>query len=121
MAPPGTATPPNGPAVASPRRRRLLRLHQEVIALHAQLTDIRGETARLASLDGTRPFAAADRRRVARLTLRAEGVRLELRRRGTAAGAATDALTGLPGRRGGAPRPAPPAGRPSTLPPTGRR
>ena len=79
-APPPRPTRPDLAPAAAPRRRRLLRLRQEVTALQGQLTGIRDETARLVAIEETRPFTPAERRRVTRLKLHAEGVRLELQR-----------------------------------------
>jgi hypothetical protein len=79
------------------RRQRLLRLHQEVAALHRQLTGIREETTRLAAIEGTRFFTPAERRHVAHLNVHAEGVRLELQRlRGAVAETLSAGHSGVP-------------------------
>jgi hypothetical protein len=81
VSPPAPPLSPNRPSpAAARRRRRLLRLQQEMRTLHEQLTAIREATAQLAAVEATRSFTSGERRRVAQLKLQAEGVRLELQR-----------------------------------------
>jgi len=62
------------------RRRRLMRLRQDVERLRARLAVVQAELHALrdtAATAATRPLGAAERRRVARLRLESEGLRLE--------------------------------------------